>query len=318
MQLKNHMGVPLSLADSQIAMKDLPLPGMAQTFPRPEYPYYDRRRGVSHYLMPVQMENQLLRVQDFMVEDIAISNNFKFPLFFSRTVPASARVGLDANLETEAMVLRLLPERKEERFDVAQTEHLLWKRFRFRNFNNPDVTLDDNEAGMMIVYPEIALELHEWYLKKNDTAKALAHLERAVLEFPFYPRTVALLHDYYKSKGEADKAKEVVERSRRHLEKTVRRSAENPVWWMFLSNLYHLEGNKEQAYRAIQTAWEIHRAEDFVFRTYVQYCLADGRTDLLLKVAREWLENHPDDSFARQILSQFGTTPQLPQGLPSR
>jgi tetratricopeptide (TPR) repeat protein len=227
-------------------------------------------------------------------------------------------VGLDANLETEAMVLRLLPERKEERFDVAQTEHLLWERFRFRNFNNPDVTLDDNEAGMMIVYPEIALELYEWYLKKNDTAKALAHLERAVLEFPFYPRTVALLHDYYKSKGETDKAKEVVERSRRHLEKAVRRSAENPIWWMFLSNVHQLEGNKEAAYRAIQAAWEINRAEDFVFRTYVQYCLANGRTDLLIKLTQEWLENHADDPFARQILSQFGTTPQLPQGLPSR
>ncbi len=176
LQLKNHMGVPVSLVDSQIAMKDLPVPGMAQTFPRPEYPYQDRRRGVSHYLMPVQMDDQLLRVQDFMVEEIVLSNDFKYPLFFSRTVPGSSRVGLDANLETEAMVLRLLPERKEDRFEVERTEKLLWEDFRFRNFDNPEVTLDDNDAGMMIVYPEIALELYEWYLKKRDTAKALTHL----------------------------------------------------------------------------------------------------------------------------------------------
>ncbi len=318
LQLKNHLGVPVSLADSQIAMKDLPLPGMAQTFPRPEYPYFDRRRGVSHYLMPVQLDRQLLRVQDFMVEDVVLTNDFKFPLFFSRTVPSSARVGLDAHLETEAMVLRLLPERKENRFDAERTEKLLWENFRFRNFDNPEVTLDDNEAGMLIVYPEIALELYEWYLKKNDTAKALAHLERAVREFPFYPRGVVLLHDYYKSRGEGKKAGEVAERSRRHLERAVGRSAENPVWWMFLSNLYQLEGKKPEAYRAIQTAWEINRAEDFIFRTYVQYCLADGRTDQLVKLAREWQENHPNDEFSRQILSQFGGVPQLPQGLPSR
>ena len=318
LQLKNHMGVPISLADSQITMKELPLPGMSQTFPRPEYPYFDRRRGVSHYLMPVQLENQLLRVQDFMVEEIAIANNFNFPLFFSRTVPASARVGLDANLKTEAMVLRLLPERKEERFDVERTEQLLWKNFRFRNYDNPDVTLDDNEAGMMIVYPEIALELYEWYLKKSDTAKALAHLERTVREFPFYPRPVVLLHDYYKSKGETERARETTERSRRHLERAVQRSGDNPVWWMFLSNLYQLEGKKEEAYRAIQTAWEINRAEDFVFRTYVQYCLADGRTERLLQLAREWLENHPKDEFAQQVLSQFGGVPQFPQDPPSR
>ncbi len=318
LQLKNHMGVPVSLADSQITMKDLPLPGMAQTFPRPEHPYFDRRRGVSHYLMPVQMDNKLLRVQDFMVEDIVIINDFKFPLFFSRTVPSSARVGLDANLETEAMVLRLLPERKENRFDVEGTEKLLWESFLFRNFNNPEVTLDDNDAGMMTVYPEIAMELYQHAIQKKDTAKALLHLERAVEKFPFYPRTVLLLYDHYQSSGKKEKAKEAVERSRRYLERAVRRSAENPVWWMFLSNCYQLEEKKEEAYRAIQTAWELDRAEDFVFRTYVQYCLADGRTDLLLKLAREWLENHSEDEFARQILSQFGGTPQLPQGLPSR
>lgn len=318
LQLKNHMDVPISLADSQIAMKNLPVPGMAQTFPRPEYPYLDRRRGVSHYLMPIQMDNQLLRVQDFMVEEIVLSNDFKYPLFFSRTVPSSARVGLDANLETEAMVLRLLPERKEERFDFERTEKLLWETFRFRNFDNPEVTLDDNDAGMMIVYPEIALELYERYLEKKDTAKALSHLERAVKEFPFYPRAAVTLYEHYRSRGDEKKAKMIAERSRRHLERAVSRSAENPVWWMFLSNLYHLEGKKPEAYRAIQTAWEINRAEGFIFRTYTQYCLADGRTDLLLKLAREWLDDHPGDEFAQQILAQFGGVPQLPQTLPSR
>ena len=98
----------------------------------------------------------------------------------------------------------------------------------------------------------------------------------------------------------------------------MRHSADNPVWWMFLSNCYQVEGKKEEAYRAIQTAWEINRAEDFIFRTYVQYCLADGRSELLLKLTREWLDNHPEDEFARQVLTQFGGVPQLPQGLPSR
>jgi len=318
LQLKNHMDVPIALADSQITMKDLPMPGMAQTFPRPEYPYQDRRRGVSHYLMPIQMENQLLRVQDFMVEEIVLSNDFKHPLFFSRTVPGSARVGLDANLETEAMVLRLLPERKENRFDFKKTEKLLWETFRARNYDNPEVTLDDNDAGMMIVYPEIGLELYERSLEKKDTAQALAHLKRAVERFPFYPRPVVTLYEYYRSRGDEEKAKKIAERSRQHLEKAVRRSAENPVWWMFLSNLYQLEGKKTEAYRAIQTAWEINRAEDFIFRTYVQYCLADGRNDLLLKLSREWLDDHPEDQFAQQILTQFGGIPELPQGLPSR
>ncbi len=318
LQLRNHMGVPISLADSQIAMKDLPLPGMAQTFPRPKYPYFDRRRNVSHYLMPIQMENQLLRIQDFMVEDIVLTNDFKYPLFFSRTVPSSYRVGLDANLETEAMVLRLLLERKENRFDFGQSEKLLWAIFRMRNSDKPEVALDDNDAGMMIVYPEIALELYEYALKKKDTTRALLHLEQAVERFPFYPRAAILLHDYYKSRGEEEKARKTVERSRQYLEKAVRRSDDNHLWWMFLSHLYHVEGKKSEAFRAIQTAWEINRAEDLVFRTYLQYCLADGLTDRLLKIAQEWLDNHPDDPLAQQVLSQYGGVPQLPRELPSR
>jgi tetratricopeptide (TPR) repeat protein len=318
LQLKHHMGVPIYLADSQIVTKSLPLPGMTGKFPRPEYPYWDRRRGISHYLMPIQTNEQLLRVQDFMVEDIVLSNNFKYPLFFSRSVPSSARAGLDAHLETEAMVLRLLPERREQWLDFERTSELLWKNYRFSNFDNPGVTLDDTDVGMMIVSPEIALELYQYALKKKDTAAAISHLESTVEKFPYYPRAVLLLHDFYQFEGKKREAGQTVEKSRQHLEMAVRRSTENPVWWMFLSNLYLLEGKKEEALRAIQTAWELNRAGDFIFRTYAQYCLSDGRTELLLKIVREWLENNPEDQFAQQILSQLGTTPQLPQGLPSR
>ncbi len=318
LQLKNQMGVPISLADSQIAMKELPLPGTGQTFPRPEHPYFDRRRGLSHYLMPIQLEDQLLRVQDFMVEEVVLTNDFKYPLFFSRTVPGSARVGLDANLTTEAMVLRLVPERRENRFDFERTEKLLWELFRFRNFANPEITLDDNDVGMMIVYPEVALELYEKHLQKKDSSDAWKHLERSAEKFPFYPRAAVTLHNYYKSRGETEKAKQVAERSRLHLERAARRSEDNPLWWMFLSNLYQLEGKKPEAYRAIRTAWELNRAEDYIFRTYLQYALADRRTDLVVQLANDWLENHPDDPFARQVLTQFGGLPPRLPALPSQ
>lgn len=313
LQLKHEMDVPISLADSQVATKYLPMPGMAQTFPRPEYPYYDRRRGVSHYLMPIQLDKQLLRVQDFMVEDIVLTNNFKYPLYFARTVPSSARVGLDANLVTEALVLRLQPEKKPDHYDREKSEKLLWQSYRYRNLDNPGVTYDDNAVGMMIVLPEMALELHDRLLQAGDSAKAAEQLALAVRHFPFYPRLASSLHDYCFARKDTAGARAALETCRKFLEETVRRASDNSVWWVFLSNIYQSEGRRADAYRAIERAWELNCSEDYIFRTYLQYAMGDNRADLLLKLANQWLENHPNDQLAQQILSQFGGISPPPQ-----
>ncbi len=315
LQLKNRMGVPISLADSQIVSPSLRLPS-GQIISRPLHPYFDQRRGVSHFLTAVQTDDGVLRVQDFMVEEIALANNFKYPLYISRTVPASARVGLDEHLKNEALVLRLLPQKGQNRYDLEKTEELLWKIYRFRNFDNPNVTLDDNEAGMMVVFPEIGIELFGQYLQKGDTARAIATAQRASQSFPYYPRTASLLYEHYRMRGETEKALEPVRFSRDFLEKAVRRSSDNPFLWVFLSNAYQMENRKSDTYQAIQKAYELNRADEYVYRTYLQYMVVDGRNFEAVRLAREWLENHPGDAFSQQIISQLSGTPALPSPTP--
>lgn len=306
LQLKNRMGVPISLADSQIEMENLSLPGGGQRPSRPLYPYFDRRRGISHYLIAMQLDQQILRVQDFMVEDIALTNHWKYPLFISRTVPANSRVGLDNHLRAEAMVLRLVPEEGHSMYDAEKTEKLLWQDYRYRNFVTPDVTMDDNEAGMLVAFPETAIELFDLDTKKGDTARAVSHLEKAVQQFPFYPRTLQKLYDYYETKRAFDNAKKRVAGSRQFLERATKRSPGNTIWWLFLSNIYQMENRKPEAYRAIAKAWEINPSEEFTFQTYLQYCWLDNRAAEAVQLAREWLEEHPNDAFAKQVLAQFG------------
>jgi len=316
LQLKNKMGVPISLADSQIEMHDLPLPnGLIAS--RPLYPYFDKRRGMSHYLMTFQLDKEVVRVQDFMMEDIATANDWKYPLYVSRTVPANSRVGLDNHLQAEGMVLRLVPQTGQSMYDIEKSEKFLWETYRYRNFATPDVTMDDNETGMMVAFPELAIELFNLYLQKGDTARAITQLGNAVERFPFYPRSLLTLYEFYQARGQLDKARKLAEGPRKFLERAVRRSPSNPLWWLFLSNAHQIVDQKGEAYRAIRKAWEINPSEEYTFQTYLRYCLVDNKTAEAVQLAREWLEEHPNDAFALQVVGQYGSGFSAPPPTPA-
>ena len=78
----------------------------------PAQKYYDPLRGSEHYLFTYYDEKnkKLIRVQDLMIENIILTNQWKYPIVFSSTVPPDGRINLDNHLKKAGFALKLVPE----------------------------------------------------------------------------------------------------------------------------------------------------------------------------------------------------------------
>ena len=63
-----------------------------------------------------------IRVQDFMIKQIVMDNNWERPIYFAVSVPNDSKIGLDKYLQTEGMAQRLVPDIKKPGLEFINLE----------------------------------------------------------------------------------------------------------------------------------------------------------------------------------------------------
>ena len=142
--------------------------------------------------------NKGIRVQDMMVKDIILSNNWQRPIYFASTCDESNKIGLDQYLRLEGLTQRLTPIRSEsyENVDVQlATKNLLSENvtisktpqsgFNYRSFNDKSVFLDENQVRITYNYRESFISLATYFMnEKNDKENCLKTLRFLDEKFP--------------------------------------------------------------------------------------------------------------------------------------
>ena len=116
---------------------------------------------------------KILRIQDEMVLKIIDWNNWKKPIHFALTVPASNRVGVDPYLAAAGMVVTLRPNRNPP-VEVQHIENLLHEVFQLRGLRDPAVYKDENTINLLKNYRAIFAQLAGHY----EGAKQVGNLLR--------------------------------------------------------------------------------------------------------------------------------------------
>ncbi|MFX0140604.1 MAG: hypothetical protein ACFFDN_43590, partial [Candidatus Hodarchaeota archaeon] len=93
------------------------------------------------------------------------------PIYFSSTVAPMNLIGLDEYLSTVGIVRKLLPV-KNIRILPEETEKLITQVYRYRNFNNPKVKVDNGTANLYLNFRNISLMLTYHYLRMGNKEKA--------------------------------------------------------------------------------------------------------------------------------------------------
>lgn len=182
-QLKNERPhgteqVPISLSDQQIERiepriwqerkVDLPVPDSVIR----EYGVTDtsilKTHKITFTMSGTQMnaDTRIIRVQDMMVQNIIMTNNWKRPIDFAITCSPDSKIGLDHYLWMQGMVWRLKPNYSpnpdggiDPKLLAANflaenvTPSKTWQPgFRYRNLNNPNQYYDENVTRMILNY----------------------------------------------------------------------------------------------------------------------------------------------------------------------
>ena len=112
--------------------------------------------------------HDLLRVQDIMVIKILGWNEWKKPMHFAITIPASNRVGLDPFLSMVGMTMKVMPQRNDGS-DPEALRHNLMHEYRFRGLNDPEVHKDENTTRLLGNYRACVLQLALHYKDQGDS-----------------------------------------------------------------------------------------------------------------------------------------------------
>jgi tetratricopeptide (TPR) repeat protein len=126
----------------------------------------------------------LLRVQDVMVLKILEWNEWKRPLHFAITVPASNRIGLDPFTAMEGMVLTLRPQRNPP-MDVDRGLDLLYHSFKLRGLNDPAVYKDLNTERLLGNYRAVVAYLADELKQRGRNDELAELLQWSEVHIPF-------------------------------------------------------------------------------------------------------------------------------------
>ena len=129
-----------------------------------------------------------LQTQDHLILDILRTNNWLRPVYFANTVSSQSQLNLQDYFRTEGKAYRVVPKN----FGAGQDGYIDTKifidrlnNFQFREWNNPDVYLDENIRRMMSNYRFNFMSLAMKFMEKGEPDSAGYWLKWGEDKIPF-------------------------------------------------------------------------------------------------------------------------------------
>ncbi len=129
-----------------------------------------------------------MQVQDLVILDILETNDWLRPVYFANTVSTQSMLGMQDYFRTEGKAYRVIPKKMDSEYTGYIDTKIHTRRLNkmsFREWNNPDVYLDENIRRMLGNYRFSFLQLAETYIDRSQPDSAAYWLNRAEELIPF-------------------------------------------------------------------------------------------------------------------------------------
>ncbi len=319
LQMKNQYGVPMHLRDEQIKTVPDRLDD-GRLYAKPMQPYDDRFRGYRHDLVPyMDPDRNLIRVQDQMVEQIALANDWKDPIFFSGSYSGQTMLNLPRHMEMVGQNYRMVREEGDRMLDTAESVRLYDSVYAYRSFADLDSYQDESTASLLWAYPEKMLQVADRYLQAGDTATAIRLAEKARETLPAYWRGHHYLVQLYGRMGRGEDSARVVDEGLAALEHLHKVNPGNVLYVQSYALVLDAAGRNADALTFLTEEFRRRPKEELIFVTLAQFAMRANDQPRLELAARLWLDGHPTDARARQLLSlgTQGVPPPVPTPVPT-
>jgi tetratricopeptide (TPR) repeat protein len=296
LQLKHQMGVKMYLDDDQIIWHPVDRRGSIIYY-RPLKQFMDPVRKQWRYLTAYQdtKTGQVIRVQDQMIEQIAIANISDVPIYFSSSVPTSNRWALDNRLIRQGIVMQVDPDTTKPRLDLPVADSLITKVYRYRGLDNIHAYKDENNVGLTTTFPERFSEISAAYAAQGDTATAISLLWTAIKKIPYYHQDYMDLEDIYRQQGDTVMADSVKTLGIRNLKTACDEWPGIILYHQFLGVFYYHNNMMADAQEAYRVAYQLQPDNAIAFRLYRDMVARQRNMPLAQSLMIDWTKRHPED-----------------------
>lgn len=290
-----HIDVPQEVHDAWVDT----LKKLDPSFTPPE------KRGVTFEVAPT-LYGQGIRVQDIMIIHILSQNQFKRPVYFAVTVADENKIGLQPYLRMDGLAFRVLPVRTDRRIidaDLLYTN--LFKKYQFRNLNNPEVYFNENIVALLGNYRSAFLTLAQHYLSRNEKERALEvldYMSAAIPEEvipPTDPNLTILIGQLYRSAGRPEELRKRLDFIIRRTPLTAEQKAQFLPWYSDMAS--NPAAAESLAKVILQENPNVTQAYGFLVNHYRR--TRDYQKGI--QTLEEWLKVDPNNTMAKSLLSQL-------------
>jgi hypothetical protein len=303
MQLKHEMGVPISLEDNQMLWEEVPEPRVAGgVIYRPRVPYVDRLRGGwEHLLMAFQDDStgQLVSVADQMIENIIITNRWKYPIVFANGYPATVRFPLADHVRHRGWVDEIVPEASKGTWDVETTMNLLTNTFQARELNNPRAYRDEVATTLLIGSAQMMMEFCDFLDSRGDTVRGQQVADLVIKRTPEFWQAYDRSARYLKltqTQKDSMYADYFV-----YLDSLMATNPDNYYYHQYKALALQYNGKGSEAVAEAEKAYEVNPAIGVTYRTLINIYVFNGRREDAMRVSRDFLRTNPGDPTARAV-----------------
>jgi tetratricopeptide (TPR) repeat protein len=253
---------------------------------------------------------------DIMVQHIIQTTGWKRPIYFATSVASAKWKPYEQYLETEGLVMRLVPRQGNRMLNAFMIERCFDDLFRFRGLLTPDGRVDATiykEKDLNITlnnYGVAAAELSNAFGREKDYPDAVRWMETALNFAPFLKPANVMLGTYLFLNNDRAGAIE-------HYRKMMQLDPAEPEYVLRLAWIYG-ETEPAKALQIIDDAiarWPENR--QFYIDGF-RHAARNGMVDLAKGYIERWLDKHPDDGEMRAAFQDIDSVLQADYGVPSK
>jgi tetratricopeptide (TPR) repeat protein len=244
-----------------------------------------------------------------VIQNVLLTNNWRYPFYFSITVPPSNRVGLDKHLKNEGLISLIVPEEGDRMVDAEKCYRNLFEVYKYRGLNDISVYKDENTVGLMITYPEKFIDLALYYREQNQMEKAKTVIKKAIEVAPDYYRPYVLLYRFLKDEGKTEEGDKILKAGEDHLKRLVEKYPEIAYYQQFLGLVYQVGGKLDEAARSFKNVLQVNPSDRVSFQILGQILASSKKHKELIDVLERWIKDNPNDQEALQMLEYYKSSP---------
>ncbi|MFH1699756.1 MAG: DUF2723 domain-containing protein [Candidatus Zixiibacteriota bacterium] len=295
--------VPISLKDDQI-LWEVDIAPNGQEITRPKKPFYDRVRKRSALLVPTYYEESTLKVAQIMLEDIILTNRWKYPIHFTSAAGEVRNTPLKLmdRLYRDGIILTLSADETNLAYREDITDSLFFEVYKYDNLSDTLIAQSENTSGISLAFPEKMLDYHSYLMEKGKIEKADSVLEKICEAIPSYWRSRMTQAQRAREKGDTLRAMEIEIEMKQYLHGFLNMNPDNVFFYQYLGMMYLTLGENDKPEEYLNTAWEMNRDKEQTFRALLTLYFEQERTGDLVRLAREYKQYHDDDAVANDIL----------------